>query len=327
MSKILAIVAAVGTVFTLLFFTTCTRIVSGEAGFQYNVTSGKEVNEKNSPALAPGFNVAFGVNERFFVIDTTTHDYHFTGGNGGSSSYNESLDWNSSEGIDMSTEFSVYGRVSNIWEFYLHYGHPEHDYQSGKLDVHIYEALRQAGKIADVRINEIAATMLAEDIRLHPDKMRAEVLAYVQEYMRRFGFEVTDLQFSTNFEYPHGDTIQDIRQQMTQIESSIRQAELDLQNTETQNGINLAEAQQQGKTLIEEASRRAAEMDAQTKALSLAMKASVEQVGVEGAVSLKSAELFAELVKAGKVGQLILTEKSVFGEPFYPVASPEPAKP
>lgn len=327
MKKISLIAAAILAAVSLFGLTTCEHIDSSEAGFAYNVTSGKEVNAENNPPLAQGFNPVFGINARLFVVNVTTHEYHFTGHRSGSSKYDEALEWNSSEGIDMSAEYSIFGNVSDLWQFYLHYGHGEHEYDTGSMDPRIYEALRQAGKVVDVRVNEITASMLAENIRVHPEKIREDVLAHVQAYMKQFGFSVTDLQFSSNFEYPNGDTIQDVRQQMTQIEASIRQAELELENTQTQNKINLAEAKQEGKKIVQEATRRAADMNAQTDALAGAIKASVDQVGIDGAVRLKAAELFSDLAKAGKIGRVILTEKSIFGEPFYPVVPPEPAKP
>jgi hypothetical protein len=300
-------------------FSGCHYVGQGEKAFYYDISSGKAVNPTDNPLLPMGYNSAWGINKRFFRVQGTIMDYEFTKAGTGSSPYDETLMWNSKEGVVMSTEWKLYGRVTNPWEFFIHFGTPEYDYKvDAHKDVKLYEALRESGRILDQRLNEIAAETDAETLRTRPDWLKQELLPYVKKYMEQFGFEVTDLLFMGNFQYPDGNVIVEARQQLTSLDSEIRAAMQTCSNKSNQVKVDVAQETIEANKKIAEAQRKASALLAESKSLAEALKQSIGQVGIDGTMRLKMAELFGDLTQSGTIPVVVITEDSVFATPFYP---------
>lgn len=309
-------------VFLVSTLTSCHYVHQGEKAFYYDVSSGKAVNPNDNPLLPMGFNSAWGINKRFFSVLGTIMDYEFTREGTGSSPYDETLRWNSSEGVVMAAEYKLYGRVSDPWEFFLHFGEQELAYKtSPNKDLKVYEAMRQTGRVLDQYLNELAATTDAETIRTRPDWLKQELLPKVRDYMKQFGFEVTDLMFMGNFQYPDGNVITEARQQLTALDSEIRSATQMCSNKQNQVKIDIATERIEANKKISEAQRRASMILAESQSLAEALKQSIAQVGIEGTMRLKMAELYGELTQAGAIPAVVVTEDSVFAAPFYPTMS------
>src|SRR5260370_4778225 len=105
---ILAALVLVICVASLGSFTTCTYVRQGEKAFFYNVSSGRPVNPQENPLLTMGFHATWGINQRVFTVQGTIMDYEFTGAGGGSTpQYEETLRWNSSEGVVVDDEVKL----------------------------------------------------------------------------------------------------------------------------------------------------------------------------------------------------------------------------
>jgi hypothetical protein len=311
---------------SLVSFTTGTYVKQGEKAFFYNVSSGRPVNVQDNPLLTMGFHATWGINQKVFSVQGTIMDYEFTGrGHGATPEYDEMLRWNSSEGVVMDAEYKLFGQVTDPWTFYLHFGEPEHAYKTqAHKDIKVHEALRFSGKAINTHLNEIAAGMDAETIRTRPDLLKQELLAWVRPYMKEFGFEVTDLLFMGNFKYPDGNLIDQARRQLTDLDAEIRSKEQEKENKGNQAKVDVSQAGINATMKIEGAKRRASAMIAESTALANALKTSIDQIGVDGTMRLKLAELYGELSKAGVIPTVIVTEDSIFATPFYPAATGEP---
>jgi hypothetical protein len=305
-------------------FTKFTYVKQGEKAFFYNVSSGRPVNPMDNPLLSMGFHATWGPNEKVFTVLGTIMDYEFTGpGHGSTPQYDETLRWNSSEGVVMDAEYKLYGQVTDPWTFFLHFGELEHDYQTAPhKDPRVYEALRFSGKAINQHLNEVAAAMDAETIRTRPDLLKQQLLDWVRPYMKQFGFEVTDLLFMGNFKYPDGNVIDQARRQLTDLDAEIRAKEQEKENKANQAKVDVSQAGINGMTKIDAAKRRASAMIAESTALANALKSSIDQIGVDGTMKLKMTELYGELSKSGVVPTVIVTEDSIFASPFYPAVPP-----
>lgn len=328
MKTILATIVVVLCVASLASFTSCTYVKQGEKVFFYNVSSGRPVNAQENPLLSMGFHATWGPNQRVFSVLGTIMDYEFTGaGTGSSSDFDETLRWNSSEGVVMAAEYKLYGQVTDPWTFFLHFGEPEHAYRTAPhKDIRVYEALRFSGKSLNQHLNEAAATMDAEKIRTRPDLLKQELLGWVRPYMKQFGFEVTDLLFMGNFKYPDGNVIDQARHQLTDLDAEIRSKEQEKENKANQAKVDISQAAINATMKVEAAKRRASATIAESTALANALKTSIDQIGVEGTMKLKMTELYGELTKSGVIPMVIVTEDSIFAAPFYPMATPAKGK-
>ena len=320
MRAALAVIFVVICLVSLGSFTTFTYVKQGEKAFFYNVSSGRPVNAQDNPLLSMGFHATWGPNEKLFTVLGTIMDYEFTGqGTGAAPLYDETLRWNSSEGVVMAAEYKLYGQVTDPWTFFLHFGEPEHDYKTEPhKDIRVYEALRFSGKAINQHLNEVAATMDAENIRTRPDLLKQELLNWVRPYMKQFGFEVTDMLFMGNFKYPDGNVIDQARRQLTDLDAEIRGKEQEKENKANQAKVDVSQAGINATMKIEAAKRRASATLAESTALASALKASIDQIGVESTMKLKLTELYGELTKSGVVPMVIVTEDSIFASPFYP---------
>lgn len=329
MRAILAAAVLAICVASLLSLTTCTYVKQGEKVFFYNAASGKPVNPQDNPLLTMGFHAAWGINQRIFMVQGTIMDYEFTGpGNGSTPEFDETLRWNSSEGVVMSVEYKLFGQVTDPWTFFVHFGTPEHEYRtSPHKDIRLYEALRHSGKAMNQYVNQLAATMDAETIRTRPDLLKQELLNWVRPYMKQFGFEVTDLLFIGNFRYPDGNLIDQARQQLTDLDAEVRAKEQEKENKANEAKIDVSQAAINASTKIETAKRRSSAMLAESTALAAALKSSIDEIGIDGTMKLKMTELYGDLTRSGAIPTVIVTEDSIFAAPFYPAVAPAtPAK-
>lgn len=305
---------------SLASFTTCTYVKQGEKAFFYNVSSGRPVNEHDNPLLTMGFHATWGINQKVFTVQGTIMDYEFTGrGTGATPEFDETLRWNSSEGVVMDAEYKLYGQVTDPWAFFLHFGEPEHAYKTAPhKDIKLYEALRFSGKAINQHLNEAAAGMDAETIRTRPDLLKKDLLDWVRPYMKEFGFEVTDLLFMGNFKYPDGNLIDQARRQLTDLDAEVRAKEQEKENKGNQAKVDVSQAAINATMKIEAAKRRASATIAESTALASALKTSIDQIGVEGTMKLKMTELYGDLTKSGVIPMVIVTEDSILAAPFYP---------
>ena len=327
MKTALAVIVLILCVASVASFTSCTYVKQGEKAFFYNVSSGRPVNQLDNPLLTMGFHATWGPNQKVFSVLGTIMDYEFTGrGTGSTPGFDETLRWNSSEGVVMDAEYKLYGQVTDPWTFFLHFGEPEHDYKTAPhKDVRVYEALRFSGKAINQHLNEVAAAMDAESIRTRPDLLKQQLLAWVQPYMKQFGFQVTDLLFMGNFKYPDGNVIDQARRQLTDLDAEIRGKEQEKENKANQAKVDVSQAGINATMKIEAAKRRASAVIAESQALASALKTSIDQIGVEGTMKLKMTELYGDLTKSGAIPTVIVTEDSIFATPFYPAAMPAKA--
>jgi SPFH domain / Band 7 family len=320
----LVVLVLVICIASLASFTTYTYIKQGEKAFFYNVSSGRSVNQQDNPLLTMGFHATWGINQKVFSVQGTIMDYEFTGpGSGSTPTYDETLRWNSSEGVVMDAEYKLYGQVADPWAFFLHFGDLEHDYKPAPhKDIRLYEALRFSGKAINQHLNEAAATMDAETIRTRPDLLKQELLGWVRPYMKQFGFEVTDLLFMGNFKYPDGNVIDQARRQLTDLDAEVRGKEQEKENKANQAKVDVSQAGINATMKIEAAKRRSSAIISESTALVSALKSSIDQIGIEGTMKLKMTELYGDLTRSGVIPTVIVTEDSIFAAPFYPAAMP-----
>jgi hypothetical protein len=324
LKSFLAVAVIVLCAFSTVSFTKFTYVKQGEKAFFYNVSSRHPVNPIDNPLLSMGFHATWGPNEKVFTVLGTIMDYEFTGsGHGSTPQYDETLRWNSSEGVVMDAEYKLYGQVTDPWTFFLHFGELEHDYKTAPhKDPRVYEALRFSGKAINQHLNEVAANMDAESIRTRPDLLKLQLLEWIRPYMKQFGFEVTDLLFMGNFKYPDGNVIDQARHQLTDLDAEIRAKEQEKENKANQAKVDVSQAGINATIKIDSAKRRASAMIAESTALANALKSSIDQIGVDGTMKLKMTELYGELSKSGVVPTVIVTEDSIFAAPFYPATPP-----
>lgn len=318
---ITVVLLTIGLVF-IGSFSSCHYVSQGEKAFFYDVTSGRPVSAHDNPILPMGWQGAWGINKRFFCVQGTIMDYEFTTQAKNSDKYDETLDWNSSEGVVMAADYKLWGRVSDPWEFFLHFGEPEYGYKPvANKDVKVYEALRQSGRVLEEYLNALASSSDAEMIRTRPDWLKQELLPKVQKYMAQFGFEVTDLMFMGNFRYPDGNVITEARQQLTSLDSEIRGAMQSCSNKANQVRIDVQQETIEANKRISEAQRQASTVLAESAALAEAIKQSVTQIGIDGTIRIKMGELSSQLTKAGTVPVIMLTEDSLMAAPYYRATS------
>src|ERR1051326_5101037 len=239
---ILSIFVLVLCIASLASLTTCTYVRQGEKVFFYNVSSGRPVNREDNPLLTMGFHATWGINQKVFTVLGTIMDYEFMGpGRGATPEFDETLRWNSSEGVVMDAEYKLYGQVTDPWAFFLHFGETEHAYHTtAHKDIRVYEALRFSGKAINLHLNQIAVSLDAETIRTRPDLLKQQLLEWVRPYMAQFGFEVTDLLFIGNFKYPDGNVIDQARRQLTDLDAEIRGKEQEKENKANQAKVDVS---------------------------------------------------------------------------------------
>ena len=311
-----------------LILTTCQYVNTNEEVFEYNVTSGLPVNKDNNPLLGFGWHIAYGWNAKFFVVDSGVYSYNFTAEPNEHSPNDEALTWNTSEGVSMKTNFTISGHVTDPWMFYTHYGHADATYGSVPdiHDVRIYEALRQAGHYASIRMAELTQNQSADYIRANPGEFVAKLTKDTAAYMNNYGFNVTNFIFPAAFEFPGGNTIAEARSKLQAKNAEVQEKEQQKVMANNQKLIALKDAGIAANKIREEGKREANRLNTESDALAAQLSASIAQVGVDGALRLYMSEQLGQLVAKGVIDQAVLTGSSVFGQPFYPSKSAVPQK-
>ncbi|MFC1644938.1 hypothetical protein ACFL08_02855 [Patescibacteria group bacterium] len=319
MKELIVMALFFATLIIMGSFSSCVRIEQNELGFQYDINSGKPVNSTNNPLLSFGFDLAVGINAKHFVVNSEVNSYNFTAAVDASSPYDESLSWDSREGVTMTVPFTILGRVTDPWEFYTHFGQKERDYSSvaGIQDQRIYEALRQAGEYVNVRMGELTQDKEADAIRKNP-KYYADILTKnVAAYSEEFGFTVTQVIFPSRFEFPGGNVIEQARGMLRDANTSIEGGRKAKDKAKGQRDEAIANASIAANQIISEGTREASRLRTETDALANQFKTSIDQIGVEGTMTLKMVELQKKLTKSGVIKRAVLTSDSIFGAPFY----------
>lgn len=298
----------------------------GEVGFSYDVNQGEHVNPKENPPGHFGLNYAFGWNQAWMDVDGQALDAEFQPqthknkkGEEEKGKYNEEMEWNTHEGVVMSVSYRVWGQVQDPWLFYQHFYLLEHDYDSVDIDEHVYEALRQAGKMASRYACEYAAAKSAEEIRANPEGLRIHIMTAAAKYMHELGFEVTKLEFIGNFVFMDGDAIQEARSQITKVTTEAQSVEQKIANRQIQLGLAQSAAKVVADNKVALAKRKASRVMAETAGLISQLGPSVEQIGENATMHILMAEQYGDLMKQGVLPLVVVDEKSIFAAPFYSV--------
>lgn len=306
-------------------FGTIQQIKQNEIGFEYNVTDGKAITPENNPLLSFGYHMAWGINKRFFVINSEINSYSFTAENDKFSPHNEAMLWDSNEGATMSGNYEIKGRVTNPWKFFSFLGKAQRSFSGieGIQDEKIYAALRLAGRYAGVKMVELGQKKEAEEIMRNPKFYADQLTKDCAAYADTFGFTVTVIQFPKAFSFPGGKSIIKAREMLSAANSDKEKKKKGAKIAEQEKEDKLAQAKIQAETILAEGDREAGELLSEAKALAEQLNTSIKQVGIEGTMQIKMTNLQGELMELGIIPQVILTGDSIFGKPFYGKVGPK----
>ncbi len=317
---IVLILVLIGFLFTTPMFK-IRYIAQNEIGFKYNVSDGKAVAQKNNPLLPFGYAIAIGWDSRFFIINSEVNNYNFTSKRDVNSPYDESLSWDSSEGVTMSVDYTILGRVTDPWQFYNNFGQGQYSYRGveGIQDKKIYEAIRLAGEFVDVRMGELTQHEEADLIRRNPRKYTETLTKEAAEYAEQFGFTVTDVLFPDRFVFPGGNTIQKSRGMLQAANSDFEKKKNEKKTAEQERNESIANAEIEADKVVAEGQREANHLLSEAKALAEQFRVSVDDIGVEGTMQITMSKLQGNLMRKGVIREAVLTQDSLFGKPFYSV--------
>ncbi len=300
-------------------FITIGYVAQNQLGFKYNVSGGKPVNNENNPLLPFGYTLAWGWNAKLFIINAEVNNYNFTAGRKSNSPYDESLTWDSHEGVTMSVNYTILGRVTDPWKFYNHFGRPQYSYKgvSGILDAKIYEAIRLAGQFVDVKMGELTQVTSADEIRKNPGKYTKMLTIAADEYASQFGFTVTDVLFPDRFVFPGGNTIRTARGMLQAANSDGEKLKNEKKTAQQERDEIIANARIKSNRIISEGKREANRLLSEADALAEQLQASIRDIGIKGTVQITMSRLHGKLMQKGIIKEAILTKDSIFGKPFY----------
>ncbi len=296
------------------------RVEQNEIGFSYNVSGGKPVNPENNPMLSFGYHMVVGWDSRFFIINSEVNNYNFTANiKDPKSPYDESLTWDSVEGVTMQVDYTILGKVTDPWKFYANFGRAQRSYKGieGIQDEKIYEALRIAGQYCNARMGELAQSVGADELRKNPAKYAKILTEEAAKYCEQFGFTITDVIFPHPFVFPGGNTIQKTREMLQSANSELEEKKKAVLTAEEEKKNTIADAGIAASKITAEGDRQADLLLSEANALAEQLQASIEQIGVEGTMAIRMSELQGTLMKKGVIPQAVLTEDSIFGQPFY----------
>lgn len=322
--------STIGIICGVLFFiliSSCSEFnytEQNERVFEYDVSSGLAVSQNNNPLLSYGMHMCFGYDCRYFVVDSEINDYHKTSKISDESPYDESLSWDSKEGSTMLSNFTILGKVTDPWKFYAHYGKSEVSvYTADDIqDKRIYEALVQAAQFADARMGELTEKVDAEKIRKDPSYYSAQLTKDTAIYAEQFGFTVTEIIFSSRFEFPDKDkdgksVIDSVREQLGAKHTQIEEVKLNLETALAKQTNDLAAARIEAYKITKEGEREADRILTETTTLANRLATSIKQVGIDNTLALEMVKLQGELTKNNVISDVYLTEESIFAQPFY----------
>jgi len=294
-------------------------VTQNQIGFKYNVSNGKPVSPENNPLLPFGYVFTVGWNERLFIINAEVNNYNFTEARDSNSPHDESLTWDSIEGVTMAVNYTILGRVTDPWKFYNHFGRPQRSYAGieGIQDEKIYEAIRMVGHYVDVRMGEVTQTTEADDIRKNPAKYTELMTQDAAQYAEQFGFTVTDVLFPDRFIFPGGNTIQTSREMLQVANSDVEKLKNEKKTAEQERDEAIANAKIEADQIIGEGQQEADKLLSEAKALAEQLQSSINDVGIEGTMQITMSKMQGKLMKQGIIEKAVLTEDSIFGRPFY----------
>jgi len=306
-------------IFTASYFVNIGYVSQNQIGFKYNVSSGKPVSAENNPLLPFGYVFTVGWNERLFIINAEVNNYNFTAERDGNSPYDESLTWDSIEGVTMAVNYTILGRVTDPWQFYNHFGRPQRSYAGieGIQDEKIYEAIRMVGHYVDVRMGEVTQQTEADKIRTNPAKYTTLMTQEAAKYAEQFGFTVTDVIFPDRFIFPGGNTIQTAREMLQAANSDVEKLKNEKKTAEQERDEAIANAKIEADQIIGSGQQEADKLLSEARALAEQLQSSINDVGIEGTMQITVSKLQGRLMKQGIIEKAILTEDSIFGAPFY----------
>ncbi len=327
---ILLAAVAVVTLISLSSVVHFFRVDPTQYVFSYTAGTSDPVNEQNNPMLPVGFNFAFGPNARQFRVTKEVIRHTFNANEKDPASpFNEAMTWDSKEGVTMQADWSLSARVVDPYAFFKNFGESQYNYdrmEKFTADLRIYECLRQMGLHAARLANEINSTMMADSIQRDPSLMRVTMLDGIKEgaegirsYAKRFGVEVLDIEFPGRFSFPDGDAIEAGRGLLTQVETELRGKELELETARAEAQQAKTTAEIAAAELIGEAKKKAAARQSETAQLVNSLTDSITRIGPDGTFRLEMSNMQRQLVEKGVFPEVILTSKSVFAAPYYPV--------
>ncbi len=301
------------------FLITVEYVAQNEIGFKYNVSDGRPVTPENNPLLPFGYAVAFGWNAKLFIINGEINNYNFTAGKDRNSPYDESLNWDSSEGVTMAVNYTILGRVTDPWKFYNNFGKALYGYGrvEGIQDAKIYEAIRLVGQFVDVRMGEMTQGTEADKIRRNPGLYTKKLTEDAAEYAQNFGFTVSDVLFPERFIFPGGNTIQKARGMLQAANSDHEKLKNEKKTAEQERDEAVANAKMEADQIQGTARQEADRLISEAHALAEQLQASINDIGVEGTMQIAMSKLHGNLMKQGVIQEAILTRDSIFGSPFY----------
>ena len=325
-----------------------------DTGFRYAL-NGKPITPENNPTFnKKGIRLAWGINQRFFKTSRERSRYKFTSHQTEFSPYDESLDWDGSEGVTQETNFVINGQVSDPHLFYTNFGLQMRDYdgvfkKSGAVNYgQVYEAERWSGLYADIIMGEITQLMDSDWIRVNTATVQDILLngiagedlvklwnqddykksgitppdiLGVKPFMQQFGFSVVNLELPDPVRYPGGDIITASRATISAVNSDIRAKKEEITNAELNATSDLTRARSQADAILATASREATRIQKETEALANEIRERVDLVGVEGALRLEASEVFRDFSKAGGLGRVYASPDSILGRTLYPTSS------
>lgn len=311
---------ACAAVLTVLTFLDVEHISQNELGFVYHLNSGEPVSSEANPLLSYGYKAVWGVNARYFTVSSEVVSISFTEEVVPSSPYDESLTWDSSEGVTMKGDVTVFGQVTNVWKFYESFGQTQRSYAAadGIPEESLYEALRLAADFLAVRMGELTATVEAEEIRQSPGLYGDQLTEAVAAYMEPYGFTVTRVTFPQRFVFPNGDAIAEARDKVREVNAEIEEAGETKNQAVGAAAEALSTSEREAAQLLSEAERYDAALRSSTDAEIDRLRQLIESAGgPDQALALELARVQGDLAKAGHLGQVILTDESVVGRSFY----------
>ena len=284
----------------------CERLDQDQQGFKYSVTAGKPVSPELNPLLPLGWNWRWGIHTKIFKVSTLSNQYTFAESNQTESEFNEIATFDSSEGTTMGIDFTVNGGAIDLWKFYENYGRNQYTVPKlakGITDPRIYEALREAGAYATVKLSELNQNVPAAQIRQNFVPLRDQLTKLTNKYMNQFGVEVKEVIPSGNFKYPSGNTIEHATNLLGDKNSEVEQKERVRDTAALQKEQLIAQAQIEADRIVDDASKEAERLITEAKAAAEEMRELVKELGPDKAIELLTTRELNELIRQGKISE------------------------
>lgn len=312
-----------------------TRIEQNELAFKYNLLSGKAVNPEDNPLLNFGWTHMVGWNEYVFRVSSEAHQYEFTSTSTENSPFDESLTFDSTEGVTGQFDYAIIAHIDDVWKFYENYGNNQYSYTRGYEDTEdprLYEGIREVGSFIDVYMGQLTQDKSATYIRTHPSEFKEKLKDAVREYSKQFGIVVDDILLTGRLRYPDGkkytddkgveypNVIEYTTDRLGNVYARLQEEEKDVEKASGESDAMIAKAMRDADRIRSQADITAAKLNAEAEAIANELAASVEKIGIEGTMKIYMARNLGNLIEKGVIPFATLTEDSILGEAFYPQA-------